>query len=372
MAAVRHKTRVVSRLATVANPTPGAPLSAVAPQGAVQQSKALSDSFGRFHDYLRISITERCNLRCQYCMPKEGIDLTPDPELMTTEEIVRAASLFTSLGVKKIRLTGGEPLVRRDFDFLASKLGALRSSGLEKLCITTNGINLYKKIPVLKQHHVNYINISLDTLEDHKYQFVTRRNGYEKVMRALHACIDEPQFVTKVNCVVMGGVNDDEVAKFAELARDYPIEVRFIEYMPFGGNDYQQKLLVPWMQTFDDIERGMGCKLAPMQGKRGDVSKRFSAAGWKGCIGFITTMTSKFCSSCNRMRLLADGQLKVCLFDSNEGTLLKPMREGATDDDLTSLVASMVVKKQEALGGHTEETLASHSDENRPMIKIGG
>ena len=399
----------------ISNPNPGAATAAAAatstapssspsassPEAAAyamseRKALALQDTFNRFHDYLRISITERCNLRCQYCMPKEGIDLTEDEKLMSTEEIVRSARLFTELGVKKIRLTGGEPLIRKDVDFLLSKLGDLREKGLEKLCITTNGINLSKKIPVLKKSGVKYINISLDTLEEHKFEFVTRRRGYAKVMRSLHDCIADDFFVTKVNCVVMKGINDEEVAAFAKLAQEHPIEVRFIEYMPFGGNDYKTSLLVPWMETYDAIENGLGCKLAPIPGKRGDVSKRFRAEGWKGSVGFITTMTAKFCASCNRIRLLADGQLKVCLHDGHEGSLLEvcsrfivhiqrlffshthihtptqPMRVGASDDDLAQTISGIILQKKEALGGNTEETLAANSDSNRPMIKIGG
>eukprot|EP00754_Rhynchopus_humris_P040399 Rhum_TRINITY_DN23440_c0_g1::Rhum_TRINITY_DN23440_c0_g1_i1::g.177912::m.177912 len=374
---ISNATPGAATAAATSTPAPSSSSSASSPEAAAyamseRKALALQDTFNRFHDYLRISITERCNLRCQYCMPKEGIDLTEDEKLMSTEEIVRSARLFTELGVKKIRLTGGEPLIRKDVDFLLSKLGDLREKGLEKLCITTNGINLSKKIPVLKKSGVKYINISLDTLEEHKFEFVTRRRGYAKVMRSLHDCIADDFFVTKVNCVVMKGINDEEVAAFARLAQEHPIEVRFIEYMPFGGNDYKTNLLVPWMETYDSIESGLGCKLAPIPGKRGDVSKRFRADGWKGSVGFITTMTAKFCASCNRIRLLADGQLKVCLHDGHEGSLLEPMRVGASDDDLAQTISGIILQKKEALGGNTEETLAANSDSNRPMIKIGG
>ena len=322
-----HSTMATKRAVSAVRTTVAARLPhtpPATPQADAQRASILTDTFGRFHDYLRISITERCNLRCQYCMPEKGIDLTPDNDLLSTDEIMRLATVFAGLGVKKIRLTGGEPLVRRDFDVLASHLAKLQqSSPLEKVCITTNGINLTRKLPILRANKINYINISLDTLEDHKFEFVTRRRGFTKVMRAMHQCMDEPQFTTKVNCVVMRGINDEEVANFARLAQTHPVEVRFIEYMPFGGNNYKKNMLVPWMESFDAIEKDLDCKLHPIMGKRGDVSKRFAATDWKGSIGFITTMTSKFCGSCNRMRLLADGQLKVCLFDSNEGSLLQ-------------------------------------------------
>ena len=286
----------------------------------VIQRRWLTDSFNRFHDYLRISVTERCNLRCQYCMPKNGIDLTPKEELMNTDEMLRLAKIFTNMGVKKIRLTGGEPLIRPDFEFIAIQLGKLREIGLEKLCITTNGINLSRKLPILKDSHITNINISLDTLIDYKFEIITRRPGHKRVLQAIHDSIDCGMH-TKINCVVMRGVNDEEVANFAEMAAKFPIEVRFIEYMPFGGNEWSEDLLVPWMETFDSIEKGLSCQLSPLPGKVGDVSKKFSAPGWAGSVGFITTMTTQFCGTCNRLRLLADGQLKVCLFDSNDRSL---------------------------------------------------
>ena len=163
--------------------------------------RSLFDSFGRKHDYLRISITERCNLRCTYCMPSDGIELSPEPNLMTTEEIIRASKLFVDMGITKIRLTGGEPLVRKDFDFLAEKLKKLKERGLEKICITTNGVALQRKIPILKKSDIRYINISLDSLQEHKFEFVTRRKGYNKVMKSIYSCIEEPDFYTKINCV---------------------------------------------------------------------------------------------------------------------------------------------------------------------------
>ncbi|KAJ9459869.1 Cyclic pyranopterin monophosphate synthase [Diplonema papillatum] len=333
--------------------------------------RQLSDTFGRRHDYLRISITERCNLRCQYCMPADGVDLTPADDLMSTAEIVRAAGIFAELGVRKIRLTGGEPLVRRDFDDLARGLATVREKGVEQLCMTTNGINLAKKLPVLSECGITNINISLDTLEAHKFEFVTRRKGFERVLRSIDQCLDAGMRV-KVNCVVMRGVNDEEVPRFAAMAVDKPVEVRFIEYMPFNGNGWNERLLVPWMESYDAIEAGLGCTLAPIAGQRGDVSRKYSTEGWTGTVGFITTMTSQFCGTCNRMRLCADGQLKVCLFDANERSLLQPLRSGMPDEDIKNYIASILSTKQEALGGHTMQTLADHSHENRSMIKIGG
>eukprot|EP01063_Lacrimia_lanifica_P042044 TRINITY_DN9978_c0_g1_i1.p2 TRINITY_DN9978_c0_g1~~TRINITY_DN9978_c0_g1_i1.p2 ORF type:complete len:348 (+),score=139.76 TRINITY_DN9978_c0_g1_i1:73-1116(+) len=331
----------------------------------------LTDTHGRFHDYLRISIAERCNLRCQYCMPKDGVDLTPDNELLSTEEIVRLASVFTRMGVKKIRLTGGEPLVRKDFKFLAKKLGDLRAEGLEKLCITSNGLLVSKHLDVLEASGMTNINISLDTLEAHKFEFITRRRGFDRVLKAVHDCVDRG-FNTKLNVVVLRNINDEEVAKFAQMAADLPMEVRFIEYMPFDGNNWNESLLVPWMQTVDAIEAAMDIKLHMLPGGRGDVSKKYAAPGWQGRVGFITTMTSSFCGGCNRLRLLADGKLKTCLFDTKERSLLEVLRSDATDHAISQHISTILSEKPSALGGHTVETLADFSHENRPMIKIGG
>ncbi|CAN1228749.1 GTP 3',8-cyclase, mitochondrial [Linum grandiflorum] len=245
----------------------------------------LVDSFGRMHTYLRISLTERCNLRCQYCMPSEGVELTPSPQLLTLDEIVRLAGLFVSSGVNKIRLTGGEPTVRK---------------GLDTLAITTNGLTLAKKLPNLKANGLTSVNISLDTLVPAKFEFLTRRKGHQRVVDSIHAAVECGYNPVKVNCVVMRGLNDDEICDFVELTRDKPINVRFIEFMPFDGN----------MKQFPSLER--------IKDHPTETAKNFKIEGHLGTVSFITSMTEHFCAGCNRLRLLADGNFKVCLFGPSE------------------------------------------------------
>ncbi|PIA53147.1 hypothetical protein AQUCO_00900032v1 [Aquilegia coerulea] len=216
-------------------------------------SDMLVDSFGRLHTYLRISLTERCNLRCQYCMPADGVDLTPKPSLLSQNEIIRLADLFVSSGVNKIRLTGGEPSIRKDIEDICLQLSNLK--GLKTLAMTTNGITLGKKLPKLKDCGLNALNISLDTLIPAKFEFMTRRKGHGRVMESINTAIDLGYDPVKVNCVVMRGFNDDEICDFVELTRYKPINVRFIEFMPFDGNVWNVKKLVPYSELLDRVVR---------------------------------------------------------------------------------------------------------------------
>jgi cyclic pyranopterin phosphate synthase len=216
-------------------------------------SNTLVDSFGRLHTYLRISLTERCNLRCQYCMPAEGVDLTPNTKLLRTDEIVRIAKIFVSSGVNKIRLTGGEPSIRKDIEEICSQLSSL--NGLKTLAMTTNGIVLSRKLPKLKESGLSLVNISLDTLVPAKFEFMTRRKGHERVMDSIFTAVNLGYDPVKVNCVVMRGFNDDEICNFVELTRDYPINIRFIEFMPFDGNVWNVKKLVPYSELLDKVVR---------------------------------------------------------------------------------------------------------------------
>ncbi|MFS8026759.1 putative lyase [Helianthus anomalus] len=216
-------------------------------------SNMLVDSFGRLHTYLRISLTERCNLRCQYCMPAEGVELTPSPLVMSQSEIIRVANLFVSSGVNKIRLTGGEPSIRKDIEEICSQLSNLK--GLKTLAMTTNGLALTRKLPKLKDCGLNLLNISLDTLVPAKFEFMTRRKGHERVMESIYRAVDLGYNPVKVNCVVMRGFNDDEICDFVELTKDKPINVRFIEFMPFDGNVWNVKKLVSYAEMLDIVVR---------------------------------------------------------------------------------------------------------------------
>ncbi|XP_052170464.1 GTP 3',8-cyclase, mitochondrial isoform X2 [Diospyros lotus] len=278
-------------------------------------SDMLVDSFGRLHTYLRISLTERCNLRCQYCMPAEGVELTPSPQLLSQNEIIRLASLFVSSGVDKIRLTGGEPTIRKDIEGICSQLSNLK--GLKTLAMTTNGITLARKLPKLKECGLSALNISLDTLIPAKFEFLTRRKGHEKVMESINAAIDLGYNPVKVNCVVMRGFNDDEICDFVELTREKPINVRFIEFMPFDGNVWNVKKLVPYAEMLDRVGKQFK-GLKRLQDHAKETAKNFRIDGHYGTVSFITSMTEHFCAGCNRLRLLADGNFKVCLFGPSE------------------------------------------------------
>ena len=325
----------------------------------------LTDSFGRYHTYLRISLTERCNLRCQYCMPAEGVQLQPQSHIMTFEEIERLTRIFVSLGVNKVRLTGGEPLVRKDVDKLIASLGAI--DGIKTFAITTNGLLLPKKLRRLQEYGINLLNISLDTLKADKFEFITRRKGFNLVMEAIDLALELGYSPLKVNCVVMRNFNDNELASFVELTRSKPIEVRFIEYMPFAGNGWDDNRFMSYQDMIARIEEEHP-QLERMQDGPNDTSKTYHVPGYAGRVGFITSMSEQFCGSCNRLRLTADGNLKVCLFGKAEISLRDAMRDGASDEELVHIIDAAVNRKKAAHAGMY--TIAQ--SENRPMILIGG
>ncbi|KAL6964799.1 GTP 3',8-cyclase, mitochondrial [Sarracenia purpurea var. burkii] len=325
----------------------------------------LVDSFGRLHTYLRISLTERCNLRCQYCMPAEGVDLTPSPRLLSQKEIIRLANLFVSSGVDKIRLTGGEPTIRKDIEEICLQLSNL--NGLKTLAMTTNGITLARKLPKLKECGLSALNISLDTLIPAKFEFMTRRKGHERVMESINAAIDFGYNPVKVNCVVMRGFNDDEICDFVELTREKPINVRFIEFMPFDGNVWNVKKLVPYSEMLDRVDKRF-TGLNRIQDHPTDTAKNFRIDGHLGTVSFITSMTEHFCAGCNRLRLLADGNFKVCLFGPSEVSLRDPLRHGADDNELKQIIGAAVKRKKVSHSGMFDIAKTP----NRPMIHIGG
>ncbi len=325
----------------------------------------LTDTFGRVHTYLRISLTERCNLRCQYCMPAEGVPLKAHAEILTFEEIERIAALFVRAGVTKIRLTGGEPLVRKDVEEVVRRIG--RIPGLRTFAMTTNGLLIPKKLPALHAAGVNLLNISLDTLQADRFATITRREGFEVVLRAIDMAIEYGYQPVKVNCVVMRGFNDDELVDFVTLTQTKPIEVRFIEYMPFEGNGWQDDRLMPYTEMIERIvERHPG--LARQDDGPHETSKTYRVPGYAGSVGFITSMSEHFCGGCNRLRITADGNLKVCLFGNAEVSLRDVIRAGATDEELAAVIEAAVLRKKAAHAGMYNIA----AGENRPMILIGG
>ncbi|CEG38378.1 molybdenum cofactor biosynthesis protein a [Plasmopara halstedii] len=326
------------------------------------------DQFGRQHTYLRISLTERCNLRCRYCMPEDGVTLQSFENLLTTSEIIRLVSLFASSGVKRIRLTGGEPLLRRDVVELVAQLRAV--PGIESVGITTNGLSLQKKLRALQEAGVDRINISLDTLQPDKFMHITRRQGLTRVMKS----IVEAQVLgfspLKINCVVQRHFNLDEIVDFVGLTELNRVDVRFIEWMPFDSNRWNDEAFVPFKEMMGLIQTKFPTVKKLKDGSN-DTSKAFWIPGFKGQFGFITSMSEHFCGSCNRLRLTADGHLKVCLFGNTEVNLRDAMRYGFADNDIRAIVDMAVKRKKFALGGHGDMYGLSRA-KNRPMILIGG
>uniref|UniRef100_H2Z1N9 Radical SAM core domain-containing protein n=1 Tax=Ciona savignyi TaxID=51511 RepID=H2Z1N9_CIOSA len=215
----------------------------------------LMDSHNRQHNYLRISLTEKCNLRCKYCtycMPKDGVELTPQQKLLSNEEILTLARLFVKEGVTKIRLTGGEPMVRMDLPHIIAELNNLKKIGLQNIGMTTNGLTLQRKLPVLKDAGLDAINVSLDTLNPQRFEFITRRRGWDRVMNGIISAIEIG--IPTINCVVMNGVNEDEICDFVQLSKDLAVDVRFIEYMPFDGNKWNEKKMVSYQSMLQTIQ----------------------------------------------------------------------------------------------------------------------
>ena len=303
-------------------------------------------------------------------MPADGVELTSRPQLLSTDELRRLMALFVHEGVRKLRFTGGEPLVRQDIAEIVQAASELKAAGVHTVALTTNGLVLGRKLNSLLRAGLTHINISLDTLHAGKFELISRRAGHERVVAAIEQCVASGALQSvKVNCVVQRGVNEDELCDFVSLTRDRDIEVRFIELMPFSGNDFTRGRFMPYSDMLRDI-RAVYPTLQPMRSERGAVSKLYQVDGFKGRVGFISSMSEHFCSDCTRLRITADGQLKVCLFDNAEVSLRDALRSGGGDEQLRSLIATAVRGKKASHAGMS--VLASAEHKNRAMIKIGG
>ncbi|XP_055626325.1 molybdenum cofactor biosynthesis protein 1 isoform X2 [Toxorhynchites rutilus septentrionalis] len=307
-----------------------------------KNSSPLIDKFGRFHSYLRISLTERCNLRCKYCMPAEGVQLTKKDNLLTTDEVLKLAGFFVQEGVRKIRLTGGEPTVRRDLNEIVA--GLKRIPSLESVGITTNGLMLTRQLVGLQRAGLDALNISLDTLKANKFEQISRRKGWERVIAGIDLAI-QLGYKPKVNCVLMKGFNDDELCDFVEMTRDRNVDIRFIEYMPFTGNRWDTSQMVPFRDALATIQAKYP-EIDTLENGPNDTSKAYRVRGFQGQIGFISSMTEHFCGTCNRLRITADGNLKVCLFGNTEVSLRDALRSGCSEDDLRCLISAAVRRKK--------------------------
>ncbi len=327
----------------------------------------LSDSFQRPLNYLRISVTDRCNLRCIYCMPSEGIPLMSHEDILSYEEICIIAQAAAELGIVKVRLTGGEPLVRARVTNLLAMLA--RIEGIDDISLTTNGVLLQRYADELKSAGLRRVNVSLDSLRSDRFHRITRVGDLDDVLRGIEAARQAGLNPVKTNTVVMRGTNDDEVLDFARLTIEGEWHVRFIEYMPFF-NEVQrstfnvQRLLVPVSEMKQRIET-LG-ELEPSLSSGGGPAKYFRLPGARGTIGFISPVSEHFCRACNRLRLTADGKLRPCLFSDEEIDLREPLRRGATADDIKRLIQEAASRKPE---GHK---LRAGITCERFMVQIGG
>lgn len=328
--------------------------------------KQIVDNFGRVHDYLRVSLTDRCNLRCFYCMPEEGIELAPKESIMTIEEIISIITTFKELGVEKVRYTGGEPLIRKNIEKLFREVHKL---GIDQY-ITTNGILLDKHIDLLKECDFKGINISLDTLNKEKSIEITKRDFFDRIISNIDLMIDAG-FDVKINNVLVKGVNDHEIIDFVDWTKDKNIGVKFIEFMPFKDNKWDWSKGISLDSVLSEVQNKYPL-VNKLEDAKNSTSRNYRVEGFKGNFGVISTVTNPFCDSCNRIRLTSNGNIKNCLFSDDETDLLTALRKGHT---LEKLIRESIDKKKKSRSGM--DTFEKFSDpklnsENRTMISIGG
>jgi GTP 3',8-cyclase len=330
------------------------------------RSEPLRDGHGRLIEDLRVSVTDRCNFRCQYCMPAEGLPWLERSEILTFEEIVRLVTVFSSIGVKDLRLTGGEPLVRRGFSELAAMLTSIE--GLHEVSITTNGFLLERDAERLVAAGIDRFNVSVDSLQRDRFYELTRRDALDQVLRGLELLASFPEaHPIKVNAVAMRGFTEQEVLPFAELARRTPYEIRLIEFMPL---DADRAWTPDKVLTGAEIRAAIEAvyPLEPEPREPSATARVYRFADGHGRIGFINPVSEPFCGDCNRIRLTADGRLRTCLFSLNETDLRGPMRDGADDQQLESVIRDAVWRKE--LKHHVGER--GFMQPRRSMSAIGG
>jgi cyclic pyranopterin phosphate synthase len=303
----------------------------------------LVDGHGRLIGDLRVSVTDRCNFRCQYCMPAEGLPWLERDEILSFEEIERLAALFVRLGVTDVRLTGGEPLVRRDFPTLVAKLSLI--DGLEDLSVTTNGFLLERDADALAAAGIDRVNVSIDSLQRDRFYAMTRRDALPQVLRGLAALARHPGLKVKVNAVALRDFTEEEALPFAEFARTHPFQVRFIEFMPLDGDH----AWTPDSVLTGDELRALIHARYPLEERPREpaaTARVFRFVDGRGELGFINPVSEPFCSDCNRVRLTAEGKLRTCLFSLNETDLRAPLRAGASDAELEAIVRDAVWRKE--------------------------
>lgn len=317
----------------------------------------MKDNYGREITYLRLSVTDRCNLRCRYCMPEDGICKKEHQEMLSEEEMIRAVEAAASLGISKVRITGGEPLVKKNILSICERTA--HTPGIREVCITTNGILLPHMAKELKEAGVRRVNLSLDTMEAEKYRKLTRIGVYEQAMAGLESALRTGFEKVKINTVLIGGVNEDEITTLANLTKIYPVDVRFIELMPMcEESGFGPEAYIPYSVVLDRMP-----ELAPVKEDQG-VAKLYHLPEAKGNVGLISPVNAHFCATCNRLRLTADGKLKPCLHSSEEYSI-----KGMTLEEMRKEMEKAILRKPKC---HAKLSYYQHSEANRNMNQIGG
>jgi cyclic pyranopterin phosphate synthase len=328
---------------------------------------APTDHYQRRIDYLRVSITDRCNLRCIYCMPPTGARKLTHDDILTYEELLRLVGIALEMGISKVRLTGGEPFARRGIIEFCRRLSSL--PGLKSLSLTTNGVLLGQYARDLFEAGIHRINISLDTIQRGKFQHITGVDAFDAVWRGIEAAAAAGFYPIKLNVVAMGGINDDEILDLALLTRSHPYHVRFIEFMPVSsevdwspGHFIRADEILARLQTVGPLEQ------ITAEHTNGPA-RHFRWPGAPGVIGVISPISHHFCPTCNRIRLTADGKLRNCLFSDEEGDIKSPMRQGASDAELADILRQAIARKPEK---HMVQPELFRKCQSRPMVAIGG
>lgn len=325
----------------------------------------LIDRFGRIHNYLRISLTDSCNFRCSYCMPNGKVSCLPNDRLMQIDEIEEIAKIFVRLGIKKIRLTGGEPLVRNGVEDIIRRLSVLPV----ELTLTTNGARVRSFIRLFKESGIQSVNVSLDSLSPETFSSITQRDTFRQVWENILLLV-ENNIRVKLNTVAIAGIIEKELSDFIELTRELPLHVRFIEFMPFSGNHWQNSKVITARQMLDMAASRYD--MVKLKDEPHATAKKYKVIGHEGTIAFITTMSDHFCGECNRIRLTADGKLKNCIFGKDEIDILGAYRKG---ESVETLIRKSIAGKREVMGGQFVNGYRKTDPqkiENRSMIQIGG
>jgi molybdenum cofactor biosynthesis protein A len=328
----------------------------------------LYDNHGRLINYVRLAVTDRCNLRCFYCMPEEGIQFAPKKDILSYEEMIRLVTVLSEMGISKVRLTGGEPFVRRDIMHLIEQMAAL--DGIKKIAITTNGTLTAPHVKEFKNLKISSVNLSLDSLDPKRFFEVTRRDEFDKVMNTMEELLKHG-IDTKINCVVIQGQNDQDILSMVELARHEPLSIRFIEEMPFNGTGQHYK---DWTWNHKRIIEHISQEhpsLAKLQDEPHSTSFNYKIDGFKGSVGVIAAYTRSFCGTCNRIRITPQGGLKTCLYDSGIFNVRDLMREAATDDELKTAFLEAIGNRAKN-GFEAEANRFAGSPVMESMTTIGG